>query len=242
MSSNPPPDRGAPKDSQPPDAPERAGDSRRPEVRGERPFAAQGPVARRPRYLLFALIGALVFGAGCWTEGCNRLAFYRGEHDHSATLNASIRDDAERAHAESLYQRFVETSDASKGRAIPMAAATFVLGAALLALAARGLAGRSNTRSALMQVVAAQAIVVCLSYFIMRDMRNAELDWEFERSLIHQHEVLPPDQYRDVVPTVRAMRRWAPPGWLAFRTLASALIFLALSRQGSREFFEATST
>lgn len=207
------------------------------------PSAARGadPAVRRPRYLVVALVAALVFGAGCWTEGCGRLAFYRGERDHGGALNASIKDDEDRARAESLYQHFVSTADAARGRAIPMAAATFVLGAALLALAARGLAGKSNTRSALMQVVAAQAAVVVAAYFVLKDVRNAELDWEFERSLIQQKESLPPEQYAEVVPTVQLMRRWAPPGWLVFRTLASVLIVVALSRPRSREFFEAAA-
>jgi hypothetical protein len=225
MSSIPPPYRGSPDEDE------------------HVPAARSGPAAppRRPRWLLLALIGALVFGAGCWTEGCNRLAFYRGEREYSASLNASIHDEADRSHAESLFQRFVDVSDNARGRAVPLAAATFVLGAALLALAARGLAGKSNTRSALMQVVAAQAIVVAVNYFVTKDVRNAELDWEFESTLIHQREALPPDQYEQVVPTARAMRRWAPPAWLAFRTLASALIVFALSRPRSRAFFEAAA-
>lgn len=201
--------------------------------------AAPRPVGARPRYLLVALVAALVFGAGCWTEGCGRLAFYRGESDPHANMNATIRDDADRARAEALYQRFVDVADMQRGRAIPMAAATFVLGAALLALAARGLAGRSNTRSALMQVVAAQAIVVVASYFVTRDMWRAEADWQWEMALIHQRERLPPDQYAEVMPAVSAIRRWAPPGWLVIRTVASALIVVALSRPRSREFFEA---
>jgi hypothetical protein len=35
------------------------------------------------------------------------------------------------------------------------------------------------------------------------------------------------------------MRRWAVPGWLVFRTFASALVVFALTRPRSREFFEA---
>jgi hypothetical protein len=197
---------------------------------------------RRPRYLVVALVAALVFGAGCWTEGCNRLAFFRGERDYGASLNQTIQDDADRAQAESLYQRFLDAAESAQGRAIPMAAATFVLGAALLALASRGLAGKSNTRSALMQVVAAQAIVVGATYFVTRDMRNAEDDWQYQSALFHQRERLPPDQYAEAAPTIHAIRRWAPPSWLAFRTLASALILLALSRPRSREFFEAAGT
>lgn len=199
---------------------------------------SSGPV-KRPRYLLIALIVALVFGAGCWTEGCGRLAFYRGEQDQSQALNATIKGDADRARAEALYHRFTEVADAARGRAIPLAAAIFVLGAALLALASRGLAGKTNTRNALLQVTTAQAVVVVLAYFLTRDVRNAELDWEMERTLIHQRETLPADQYEQVVPMMQSMRRWAVPGWLVFRTLASALVVFALTRPRSREFFEA---
>jgi hypothetical protein len=202
------------------------------------PKGAGGPV-KRPRYLLVALIAALVFGAGCWTEGCGRLAFYRGEHDQSQALLASIKSDADRTRAEALYQRFTEVADAARARAIPLAAAIFVLGAALLALASRGLAGKTNTRNALLQVTTAQAIVVVLAYFLTRDVRNAELDFEMERTLIQQHETLPPDQYAQVVPMMHSMRRYGVPGWLVFRTLASALIVVALTRPRSRQFFEA---
>ena len=147
-----------------------------------------------------ALIMALVFGAGCWTEGCSRLAFYRGERDQTQALNATIKSDIDRTRAEELYRRFTSIADNARRRAIPMAAATFVIGAALLALTARGLAGKANTRAPLVQVVVAQAAIVALSYFLTRDVRNAELDWEIERTLIHQHETLPPDQYEQVVP------------------------------------------
>ncbi|GAC1559782.1 MAG: hypothetical protein NVS3B10_18340 [Polyangiales bacterium] len=197
-----------------------------------------GPV-KRPRYLVLALVGALVFGAGCWMDGCGRLAFYRGEQDQSLALNASIKSDVDRHRAEALYHRFTEVADAASKRAIPLAAATFVLGAALLALGSRGLAGKTNTRGPLVQVVIAQAAVVGLAYFLTADIRNAELDWEMERTLIQQRETLPPDQYEQVVPMMQSMRHWGVPGWLVVRTLASALIVLALTRPRSREFFEA---
>lgn len=195
------------------------------------------PAVRRPRYVVFALVLALVFGAGCWTEGCGRLTFYRTERDQGAALNASIKDDADRAHAEALYQKFVDTADMERGRAIPMAAATFVLGAALLAFAARGLAGKPNTRVPLTQLVAAQAILVCASYYVTRNVRNAELDWQFERSLIHQRESIPADQYAQALPTFRAIRNVTPPAWLAIRTLASGLIIFALTRPRARAYF-----
>ncbi len=195
----------------------------------------------RPRYLAVALVAALVIGAGCWTDGCSRLAFYRGEREHAANIHQAIRDDDERARVEELYQRYEDVADAARGRYVPIAAATFVLGAALLALAARGLAGKSNTRSALMQVVAVQAIVVGGGWFAIRDVREAEDEWQYAAVLAHQRESVPPEQFPDVVRVMRGLQRWGPPSMLALRTLASALILFALSRPRSREFFEATA-
>ncbi len=214
-----------------------------PPDRDERASAsgARGTPARRPRYLVVALIGALLFGAGCWTEGCGRLAFYRGEPDHRADMTDSIHDDMDRAQARAMYQRFIDVADNYRNRAIPMAAATFVLGAALLALAARGLAGKSNTRSALMQVVTAQAVLVVASYFVTRPIFEAETDWQYELVRIQQRERMPPEQFEHVVPTLRAMRRWVPPGWLVIRTVASAMILVALTRPRVREFYEAAA-
>ena len=238
MPSVPPPPDSAPPDptesSRPSESP-RASES---PARGRGRGRGRGPV-KRPRYLLLALIGALVFGAGCWMDGCGRLAFYRGEQDQSLALNASIKADTDRNRAEALYHRFTEVADAARKRAIPLAAATFVLGAALLALGSRALAGKTNTRGALVQVVIAQAAVVGLAYYLTADIRNAELDWEMERTLIHQRETLPADQYEQVVPMMQSMRHYGVPGWLVLRTLASALIVFALTRPRSREFFEA---
>ena len=197
---------------------------------------------KRPRYLVVALIVAMLFGAGCWTEGCERLTFYRGDHDIGQTTNATIKAEADRTRAEALYRRFSEVADETRARTIPLAAAIFVLGAALLAFAARGFAGKTNSRNVLVQLVTAQAAVVGLSYFLTRDFRNAQLDWDFDVQLSHQHEKMPPDQYARLVPMMNGMRSAIPPTWLVLRTLASALIVYALTRPRSREFFEAAGS
>lgn len=198
--------------------------------------------AQRPRWLVVALVGALVIGAGCWTEGCERVSFYRGEADRRATVvSQEIKDDAARAKVDALYKRYVDVAEDTRKRAVPLAAATFVLGAALLALAARGLAGRSNARSALMQVVAAQALVVLATAFVAKEMRGAEHEWKIEAMLAVQKDKLAPDQYASLVESAKPLRRFGMPVWLGARTLASALILFALSRQRSRQFFEAAA-
>src|SRR5262249_47044005 len=143
--------------------------------------------------------------------------------------------------AEALFRRFIEMADAARDRAIPLHAATFVLGAALLALAARGLAGKSNTRSALIQVVTAQAIIVVASHFALRDVHEAEFDWHLERAVIREREVVSPERMAEAAPARRILHRWGPQGWLVFRTVASALIVVALTRQRARDFFDAAA-
>ena len=141
------------------------------------PPSAPEKLAARPRYLVVALVTALIFGAGCWTSGCQQLQVYRGSKDQGAEIHALIRDDDERAKVEALYKKHIDASDDARSKGIPLAAATFVLGAALLALASRALAGRTSARAALMQVVAMQAIVGGTHFVAMRAATNAELDW-----------------------------------------------------------------
>jgi hypothetical protein len=239
-SDPPPPDPGSERDRDHDGADDRraeCGSSERGDERRERP--------KRPRYLAVALVAALVLGAGCWTEGCDRMrlyktpAFYNGETDAGQVLNSSIKSDEDRRRAEALYQRFIEVAELARKRAFPLAAATWVLGAALLALASRGLAGRNNTRSALVQVILAQAALVGATYFVTPDLRNAELDWELERTLIHQRETLTPEQYQQAVPMMQSARNVGVPGWIVVRSVISLLIVFALTRPRSREFFEA---
>jgi hypothetical protein len=205
------------------------------------PPSARASPATRPRYLVVALVTALIFGAGCWTSGCAQLQVYRGAKDQGATMNALIRDDQERAQVESLYQRHLDAADAARGRGIPLAAATFVLGAALLALASRALAGRTNARAALMQVVAVQAIVGTTHFFAMRDSTNAELDWLLAGTLAYKRQTMKPPDYAFWAPIYTGIRAYGVPTVLVLRVVASALVLVALTRQRSREFFEAAA-
>ena len=195
---------------------------------------------KRPRWLLLAIVASLVFGAGCWTNGCSHLAFYRGERTADSVATSHLRDEAARAKVDALYERFGTVADEQRAVALPFAAATFVLGAALLALAARGLGGRTNTRKALMQVVFAQAIVVLFSFFLTRRMNDAELAWDVELKLAQQHETVPADPREAAA--IDAFRRFGPMTWILFRTIASGLVIFALTRQRSREYFEAASS
>lgn len=193
---------------------------------------------RRPRYLVVAVLVALVFGAACSTGGCDRLAFFHSDIDLNAPRRAMLHDEANRTRADEMYQGFLDAANRQKGRAVPLAAATFVLGAAILALGSRSLSGRVNTRKHLIQLVAAQAIVVGASFFALRDMQRAELEWQLETMLMAQSEQMPAEDFARVSPPMRAAMHGVPPTWLAMRTLASLLVIFALTRPRARAFFD----
>jgi hypothetical protein len=193
----------------------------------------------RPRYLGVSLAAALVLGAGCWTEGCARLELYRASESASSRLHAAIRDPEDRARLDALYQRLLEIADGARGRAAPLGAATFVLGAALLAIGSRGLAGRPGARRALVQVVSVQAVVVLASWLSTSDLRHAELEWDHERRAAIQRATSSPAWVERLGPFMQARWQYGAPTWLALRSIASALVIVALTRSRTREFFEA---
>jgi hypothetical protein len=156
-------------------------------------------------------------------------------------MNALIRDDQERARVEAPYKRHLDAADDARSRGIPLSAATFVLGAALLALASRALAGRTNARIALMQVVAVQAIVGVTRFFTMREATNAEDDWLLAGTIAYQRQILRPPQFAFRAPIYRGLRTYYEPTLLVSRVVASVLVVFALTRQRSREFFEAAA-
>ncbi len=195
---------------------------------------------RRPRWLVLALLVAMVLGTSSWWDGCARLDMYRSESSQAAArIHGTIEDEAARVKAETAYVDLLDVYGATRNRTVPLASATFVLGAALLALASRGLGGRRGSRGLLVQVVSVQAVVAVATYFLTRDVRAAERTWEHACRVALQEQAFPPEwrARADKIEDFK-MRLEAPLG-LAFRTLSSALVVLALTRKRSRPYFDA---
>lgn len=222
-------------DVPPPHAPSGAPKTARPKTAGE----GLGTAPKRPKSVVVALAFSFALAMGCWNEGCDRLAFYRGERDHRALLSAQIPEGEERARVVALYDRFTNVADDAHNRVVPMAAAIFVLGAALMTLSARALSGRRDTRNALVQILGVQAVVVAANYFVTRDVREADLTWQSEVLLVQQQMTVPPDQYVLTGDAMTRFRKFGPPTWLVLRTLVTGLVMVALTSQKSRAFFEA---
>lgn len=195
---------------------------------------------RRPRWLVAALLVAMVLGTSSWWDGCARLDMYRSSSSEAASrIHGTIEDATARARAEAAYLQLLEVFATSRSRTVPLASATFVLGAAMLALASRGLGGRRGSRAALVQVVSVQAVVAASTYFLTRDVRQAEHAWEHVCRTALQEQAFPPEWKGRAAAIEDFKLRLEAPLGLATRTLASALVVLALTRPRSRAFFDA---
>ena len=206
--------------------------------------AEPGAPRKTPRYLLLALVMTLVFGAMGWADGCAKLSFYRGDAElaNQRARSWAVQNDADRAHADALYQHYTEAADAAHGRTVPLAAATFVLGAAILALASRALAGSANARGPLVQLLTAQVIVAVLVFVLTKNVWHAEWALFWEHARISQRESLPPALSATIAPAIALLDAVAAPALFVGRMVLSALVIVALTRQKSREFFEAAGS
>jgi hypothetical protein len=171
---------------------------------------------RRPWFLVIALVGAWLFGAQGLVNGCSLISYYKD--DHVAETQGDDAHDETMARLEPWKQAL----DHAKSRVFPLSAATLVLGGAMVVFAARAMAGRARARDLLIQVACVQAAVAILTYVLTPDVRAAESQVERDAG------------YGEV------FRRYAPPAVLAIRTLASALIVLALTRPKARAYFDPT--
>jgi hypothetical protein len=194
---------------------------------------------KRPWYLVAALIGAWVFGAGSWGDGCNAAAFYKGASVDVSAPAQALTDVQSREQVIALGSRYVEVMDAAKNRALPLGIASLLLGMAMVLLSVRSMMGQGGARRALVQVVAVHAALLVLAYFLTADVRVADLAFRKAIAVAQMREQRPDaGSVAQMESVAGALAKVIPPLQLAFRTLASALIVLALTRPRARAFFE----
>jgi hypothetical protein len=196
---------------------------------------------KRPWYLVLALPAALALGMLGACNGWATVTYYRLPID-PGTGAGGIVDEADRAAVEARYEAFMQTLDAAKPRGWPLAVGTLVLGSAMIFFAMRAMGGSRSARVALVQLAIAQAAVNATSYWLLRDVDAAEMRWiEAGALAARAHDSVlprpPADDYAMVV-TDRLIHVFNPIR-LALKTLGSALVVIALTRRGSRDFFDA---
>jgi len=196
---------------------------------------------KRPWYLVLALLGALALGSMGACRGYNTVALYRDPVDTSL-LGDGIADQADRAVVVARAQVFLQVLDAEKARGWPLAVATLLLGGAVVVFAIRAMGGTKGSRAALIQLVVAQAATNAVGLWLLRDVFDADLRFSEARQEAQIREGTP-DRARadDTVRALSSVARAVPAIELAFYTVASALIVVALTRRKSRELLDAAA-
>lgn len=190
--------------------------------------------ARRPWYLIVALIFTLLFGAGGAVDGCGTIAFYRVPLNFSKA-GEEAQNPEERAAIGSALEKFVGALDGAKKRVFPLAAGGLVLGLAMLALGIRALGGQRGARNALVQVVAAQAMLVLVTFFLTTDVRRAKADLQNELQRVDEKFHPKPKPQPEL--TIR-QHMAVQTVWTVLLTFGSSMILVALSRRRSLAFYD----
>jgi hypothetical protein len=195
---------------------------------------------RRPWYLMLALIVAWIFGASAFVDGCSTVAFYREGMPDPQEAVARVHSDSDRAVAAKVAEQYFTTMFDARKRVFPLSVAGMLLGAVMVGFAARAMSGREGARTALIQVIGVQAILVIAAHFLTVDVRHAREALE---------NTLFAAQFRDAAPDPESADRslalyskmlsLRESVMLVVRSVASGLIIVALTRSRSRRFFEA---
>jgi len=196
------------------------------------------PQRKRPWFLVLALFGALALGTAGAFQGWATFVTYHDPVDTSG-VGRDIADEAERAAVVSRVQAYIETLDAAKSRAWPLGVATLLLGSAVFLFAVRALGGNGAARAALVQLVVAQAGANAASYWLLRDVFEADLRVREAEDAAESHDRVPERDRAEILRAAAKMRRAGYPIAIALDTLSSTLIVFGLTRRRSREFFDA---
>jgi hypothetical protein len=193
---------------------------------------------KRPWYLVVALLGALALGTTGAYAGWNAATLYFVSVDPT-TAGEGIADVRDRELVVSRAEAELHVLDTEKARGWPIAVATLLLGGATLFFAMRALGGSSGARTALVQLVLAQAAVGVASHFLLRDVFEADLRWLEAKEAAEAHAA---GTTRDAVslPSAGVMRA-ASSMVLVMRTLGSLLVVVGLTRNRSRAYFDETA-
>jgi hypothetical protein len=183
---------------------------------------------KRPWYLVLSLLAALAFGANGARSAWAMMMLYHEPIDPSMAGHG-IADEADRAAVVARVEAYVHAIDAAKSRGWPLSVARLLVGVATLFFAMRAMAGSRGARTALVQLVLAQAALAVAGHWLLRDVDEAELRW-IEAQQAASRERVPEE-----------MLHAAEIGVVALHLLGSGLIVFGLTRRRSRDFFESAA-
>ncbi len=197
---------------------------------------------KRPWYLVLALLGALAIGTAGAFEGWSTFLSYHDTIDPTL-IGAGIPDEADRLAVIARFEGYLQVLDTAKSRAWPLGVAALVLGTAVFVFGMRALGGSGTARAVLVQLVVVQAGTNAASYWLLRDVFDAELRLRAaqDAAVSHDTATVPERDQAEVLRATAKVRRAYYPIALALDTLSSALIVVALTRRRSRAFFDPPS-
>jgi hypothetical protein len=191
---------------------------------------------KRPWYLVLAVVGAMGMGTMGACVGQEGIEIYQVPNDPTA-LTQVFTDATDRAAVVAQFEVLLHAVDAAKSRGWPLSVLVMLLGIAVFIAAFRTLRGSRGARTALVQLIIAQAAANAAGYWLMRDAVSAYIQFRQTVGLAVLH--MRPDRTREEDAAMRsdALVRGFPAS-IAFGTMASALIVVGLTRRRSLEYFE----
>jgi hypothetical protein len=196
---------------------------------------------KRPWYLVVALVLVSLAGVTAAADGCAIVGYYRG----ALPMDAPIPDGVSEADAELIRdstERLKSALDQDKKVVFPMAASGLVLGMAMFAFAAAAMAGRDGARRAVTQLVAVRAVVLGVELATTRHVREADEDLHRTRTIADIRASHGSQAAKMIADQEAFQKRWGRNlaiGGVAIKILAFGLVVVALTRQRTRQFYEA---
>jgi hypothetical protein len=198
---------------------------------------------KRPWYLFAALVAGWLYGWRSMSEGYETVMWYRGERIDFTSIADTVTDSTAREAILAAAAHLADVMDAARARAMPLGIAAILLGGAMLLFAARSMAGREGSRSALVQVLGVHAAVVVTGLALTAPVARAQFEVWNRISDARIKVLLGITQPQPESQKMAEAFARVSPGVDAFMEIAfSGLIILALTRPRSRAFFEAATS
>ena len=182
---------------------------------------------KRPWYLVLALLGALALGTARRLPGVGHVRQLPRARSTPPSSAPGIADEADRAALHHRASRRIFRCSTRRSRAAwPLGVATLVLGTAIFVFAMRALGGSGAARAVLVQLVVAQAGINAVSYWLLRDVFEAELRVREAEDAATSHDNVPERDQADSA--------CAPPRRCAARATRIALALDTLGQRPDR--------
>lgn len=196
--------------------------------------------ARRPWYLVLALLVCSGMGACGSTNGWGTIEVYRGAQLDNGSQQ--FQQDDNRKAVTAAFDKFMGAMDEERPRAFPISAAELVIGIAMFIMSAAAMTGRGGARRALVQLTFAQAALYVAAFFLTPKIRWAKVEWVIaEQAAALAEKGQSQVQVNQMLAANRVFYRSVPIVALILTVVTAVLVIFALTRQRSRAYYDSQS-